>query len=67
MALNREFNCQSDHPGILSRFLVNEAAQAHYYGLDENIALASVISTPATLLGLDHRIGFLKTGTSAFV
>lgn len=58
---------KSDHPGILSRFLVNEAAQAHYYGLDENIALASVISTPATLLGLDHRIGFLKTGYDADV
>ncbi|CCM03593.1 uncharacterized protein FIBRA_05730 [Fibroporia radiculosa] len=53
---------KSDHPGIVSRYLLNEAAQAHYYGLPENIALASVISTPATVLGLDHRIGFLKEG-----
>ncbi|KAI0949512.1 hypothetical protein AcW1_009102 [Taiwanofungus camphoratus] len=53
---------KSDHPAIVSRYLMNEAAQAHYYGLSDNIALASVISTPATVLGLDHRIGFLKEG-----
>ncbi|KAH9918644.1 uncharacterized protein B0H18DRAFT_1030145 [Fomitopsis serialis] len=51
---------KSDHPAIQSRFLVNEAGYAHYYGLPENIALASVTSTPARTLGLDHRIGFLK-------
>ncbi|KZT11046.1 uncharacterized protein LAESUDRAFT_809876 [Laetiporus sulphureus 93-53] len=58
---------KSDHPAILSRYLVNEAAQAHYYGLPENVALASVISTPATVLGLDHRIGYLKEGYDADV
>ena len=45
-----------------SRFLLNEAQQAHYYGLSEHLALSSVISTPATILGYDHRIGFLNKG-----
>ncbi|KZT66550.1 carbohydrate esterase family 9 protein [Daedalea quercina L-15889] len=58
---------KSDHPAIQSRFLVNEAGYAHYYGLPENIALASVTSTPAVTLGLDHRIGFLKEGYDADV
>ena len=53
---------QSDHPGIVSRWLLHEAQQAHYYGLPEAAALSSVISTPAQILGLDHRIGFVKTG-----
>ena len=53
---------QSDHPGIVSRWLLHEAQQAHYYGLPEAVALSSVISTPAQTLGLDHRIGFIKTG-----
>ena len=53
---------QSDHPAIVSRYLIHEAAQAHYFGLPENVALASVITTPAKVLGLDHRIGYLKLG-----
>ena len=50
-----------------SRHLLFEAQQAFYYGLPENIALASVISTPATVLGLDHRVGFIKVGTRVTV
>lgn len=53
---------QSDHPAIVSRYLLHEAQQAHYYGLPENLAMKSVISTPAEVLGLDHRIGFLREG-----
>ena len=45
-----------------SRNLLAEAAMAHYWGLAEHIALASVISTPARIAGLDHRIGFIKEG-----
>ncbi|THG99926.1 hypothetical protein EW026_g2506 [Hermanssonia centrifuga] len=56
---------KSDHPAIVSRYLIHEAAQAHYYGLADNIALASVISTPARVLGLDHRIGYIKEGFDA--
>lgn len=43
---------------------MGEAAIAHHYGLPENLALASVISTPAKTLGLDHRIGYVKEGMS---
>jgi len=56
---------QSDHSAIVSRYLLHEAQQAHYYGLASNIALASVISTPAEVMGLDHRIGFIKPGYDA--
>ncbi|KAI0692924.1 composite domain of metallo-dependent hydrolase [Cerioporus squamosus] len=51
---------KSDHPVLDSRFLVYEAQQAFYYGLPHNVALASVTSTPAELLGQDHRIGYVK-------
>ncbi|KAF8973204.1 carbohydrate esterase family 9 protein [Flammula alnicola] len=56
---------KSDHPVLNSRHLLYEAQQAHYYGLPHNLALASVISTPATVLGYDHRIGFIKPGYDA--
>ncbi|KAF9782828.1 carbohydrate esterase family 9 protein [Thelephora terrestris] len=58
---------KSDHPGIVSRWLLHEAQQAHYYGLAEAAALSSVISTPAQTLGLDHRIGFIQRGYDADV
>ncbi|EGO25215.1 hypothetical protein SERLADRAFT_414896 [Serpula lacrymans var. lacrymans S7.9] len=51
---------ESDHPAIQSRYLLHEAQQAHYYDLPENVALASVISTAAEVLGLDHRLGYIK-------
>lgn len=50
-----------------SRYLLHEAQQAHYFGFAENLAIASVTSTPATILGYDHRIGFLKPGYDADV
>lgn len=53
---------QSDHPVLNSRFLLNEAQQAHFYGLPHNLALAAVTSTPAHVMGMDHRIGYLKQG-----
>ncbi|GJE95461.1 carbohydrate esterase family 9 protein [Phanerochaete sordida] len=58
---------KSDHSAIVSRYLIHEAAQAHFYGLADNIALASVTTTAAKVLGLDHRIGYLKTGYDADV
>ncbi|KAF7792287.1 hypothetical protein EIP86_003323 [Pleurotus ostreatoroseus] len=51
---------KSDHPAIVSRYLIHEAAQAHYWGLQEHIALSSVITTPARVLGLDHRVGYIQ-------
>ncbi|KAF9029564.1 composite domain of metallo-dependent hydrolase [Hymenopellis radicata] len=58
---------KSDHPLTNSRYLLHEAQQAHYYGLPDNLALASVTSTPATVAGLDHRVGFIRTGYDADV
>ncbi|KAI0743926.1 hypothetical protein C8Q80DRAFT_1184079 [Daedaleopsis nitida] len=58
---------KSDHPAIPSRNLMMEAAIAHYYGLSEDLALASLTSTPAKVLGLDHRIGFIEEGYDADV
>jgi imidazolonepropionase-like amidohydrolase len=46
---------------------MHEAQQAHYYGLPASAALASVTSNPAEVLGLDHRIGFIKEGMNLFV
>ncbi|OBZ68120.1 hypothetical protein A0H81_11871 [Grifola frondosa] len=56
---------KSDHPVLDSRFLVYEAQQAHFYGLSHNLALASVTTTPAEVLGQDHRIGYVKEGYDA--
>ncbi|KAI0253986.1 hypothetical protein BJV78DRAFT_1280411 [Lactifluus subvellereus] len=56
---------KSDHPVINSRYLLFEAQQAHYYGLPENLALGSVTTQPAQVIGLDHRIGYIKEGWDA--
>jgi imidazolonepropionase-like amidohydrolase len=45
-----------------SRYLLYEAQQARYYGLPENLALASVISNAAETMGMGHRIGYVKKG-----
>ncbi|KAJ7628031.1 hypothetical protein DFH06DRAFT_1272898 [Mycena polygramma] len=52
---------KSDHPVLNSRHLMYEAQQAHYYGLNPALALASVTSTPATALGVGWRVGMLAT------
>ncbi|EJC98798.1 composite domain of metallo-dependent hydrolase [Fomitiporia mediterranea MF3/22] len=56
---------KSDHGAIVSRYLLHEAQQAHYYGLPPNIALASVTSTAAGVLGYEHRIGYIREGYDA--
>ncbi|KAG1899770.1 uncharacterized protein F5891DRAFT_1036409 [Suillus fuscotomentosus] len=58
---------KSDHPVVNSRYLLHEAAQAHYYGLNPALALLSVTYTPATAMGMGHRIGMLKAGYDADV
>ena len=58
---------QSDHPVLNSRYLVYEAQQAHYYGLPHNLALASVTSTPAKVMGMDHRVGYVKEGAQRVI
>ncbi|KAF7342244.1 Composite domain of metallo-dependent hydrolase [Mycena venus] len=56
---------KSDHPVLNSRHLIYEAQQAHYYGLNPALALASVTSTAANALGVGWRIGKLATGFDA--
>ncbi|KAI0029653.1 hypothetical protein K488DRAFT_88507 [Vararia minispora EC-137] len=58
---------RSDHPAITSRFLLYEAQQVHHFGLPGHKALSSVTSTAAAVLGLNHRIGFIKLGYDADV
>ena len=52
---------------INSRYLMFEAQQAHYYGLNPALALASVTSTPAKAAGLDHRVGTIAEGLLLFL
>ncbi|KAJ3788928.1 hypothetical protein GGU10DRAFT_409044 [Lentinula aff. detonsa] len=56
---------KSDHPVIDSRYLMHEAQQAHYFGLASHLALSSVTSTPAQIMGQEHRIGFIRKGFDA--
>lgn len=56
---------KSDHPAIVSRYLLHEAQQAHYYGLPADVALQSVTTVPADVLGMGHRIGRVKKGWDA--
>jgi imidazolonepropionase-like amidohydrolase len=56
---------KSDHPETNSRYLLHEAQQAFYYGLNASLALASVTTTPARIAGLDHRVGKVKVGWDA--
>ncbi|KAF9012180.1 composite domain of metallo-dependent hydrolase [Hymenopellis radicata] len=58
---------KTDHPLVNARYLLHEAQQAHYYGLPAHIALSSVITTPARIMGLAHRIGSLVKGHDADV
>ena len=41
-----------------------EAQQAHYYGLNPALALASVTSTTAKAAGMDHQVGTIAEGLS---
>ncbi|WFD30534.1 hypothetical protein MSPP1_001555 [Malassezia sp. CBS 17886] len=56
---------KSDHPVLDSRRLVHQAAQAHHFGLAADDALRAVTSAPAAVVGLDHRIGFVREGHDA--
>ncbi|SCZ92564.1 BZ3500_MvSof-1268-A1-R1_Chr5-2g07982 [Microbotryum saponariae] len=58
---------KSDHPVLDSRFLLFEAQQAHHFGLPEHLALAAVTTSPATVAGFSHRLGFIKNNFDADV
>ncbi|KDN45504.1 hypothetical protein RSAG8_04828, partial [Rhizoctonia solani AG-8 WAC10335] len=52
-------------PALNARYLFYEAAQAHYYGLPEDEAIASLTTMPAEVAGYSHRLGFIKQGYDA--
>ncbi|KAJ7454750.1 carbohydrate esterase family 9 protein [Mycena latifolia] len=56
---------KSDHPVMDSRYLLYEAQQAYFYGLPENLAIASVTRNAAEAMGMGHRIGYIKEGWDA--
>ncbi|SPO41311.1 uncharacterized protein PSFLO_06793 [Pseudozyma flocculosa] len=56
---------KSDHPVTDSRRILNQAAQAHHFGLRESVAMRSVITAPAEKLGLGHRLGYVRKGWDA--
>ncbi|MCJ1323232.1 hypothetical protein MMC15_008586 [Xylographa vitiligo] len=57
----------SDNPVLNAQHLVFEAAKGYQYGLKYHVALASITSAPAELLGLGQRIGKIKPGFDADV
>ncbi|KAI9220083.1 hypothetical protein BC828DRAFT_348638 [Blastocladiella britannica] len=59
------FAFKSDHPVLHSQYLVHESARAIQYGLPEQSVLRALTSSPAKLLGLDHRVGSVEVGKDA--
>jgi hypothetical protein len=57
----------TDRPIVNSRQLMDEARKAYHFGLDADIAMASVTSSPAEALGLGYRIGVLQEDYDADV
>jgi len=55
----------TDHPVVPINFLVFQAAIAVKEGLDRDTALRAVTLTPATIMGVDDRIGSLAVGKDA--
>ena len=57
----------TDHPVIEQRWLIHEAAKAHRYGLSREGAIRAVTLHPASILGLESRLGSLEVGKEADV
>jgi imidazolonepropionase-like amidohydrolase len=57
----------TDHPVVPINFLVYQAALAVKDGLEPGAALRALTVNPASMLGLDDRIGALKAGLDADV
>lgn len=55
----------TDHPVVPIGFLTLQAALAVKEGLDRDTALAALTLNPATVLGLEDRIGSLRQGKDA--
>lgn len=57
----------TDHPVVPINFLVYQAALAVKDGLEPDAALRALTVNPASMLGLDDRVGALKPGLDADV
>jgi imidazolonepropionase-like amidohydrolase len=57
----------TDHPVVPINFLVHQATLAVKEGLDRDTALRSITANPASILGLDDRVGTLTPGLDADV
>jgi len=57
----------TDHPVVPIHFLVHQATLAVKEGLDRETALRALTVNPATILGLDDRVGALRPGLDADV
>lgn len=55
----------TDHPSTYGKLLMYVAQVAYHYGVSNELAIASLIATPAGALGLDNRIGFVRPGYDA--
>lgn len=56
-----------DYPGMPIESLRIAAAIAVQYGLEERKAFRAICETPATILGVDHRVGKIRKGFDADV
>ncbi len=52
----------TDHSVVPIHFLVHQATFAVKEGLDRDTALRAIATTPATIMGLDDRVGALRPG-----
>ncbi|MEV0679781.1 amidohydrolase [Actinosynnema sp. NPDC050436] len=57
-----EIAITTDHPVVPINFLVHQATLAVKEGLDRDVALASITTNPARIMGLDDRVGSLAPG-----
>ena len=55
----------TDHPVVPIHFLVHQATLAVKEGLDREVALRAITINPATVLGIDDRVGSLAEGKDA--
>ena len=58
---------KSDHSAEIlnAKYLLSQAAGAHAFGLNADLAMQAVTSVPARSIGQDHRIGFVRPGYDA--
>lgn len=55
----------TDHPVVPIEFLITQAALAVKEGMDRSAALRAVTINPATVMGVDDRVGSLEVGKDA--